>query len=168
MYIKYKTYRKILFIDLKIIKGGFIVDKILVPVDGSENSDRALIKAKELATSCESSITILHIIEDLVSPGLFRIDGTSGYDVLLQKELERDSIALLDSCKKNLKDFCGKVETVTKSGNPAQEIMEIAEKGGYDLIIIGSRGLGAVPGAMLGSVSNKIVNKSTVDVLTVQ
>ncbi len=144
------------------------MQKMLVAVDGSENSDRALQRAKTLATAFGCEITILHVTEDLVHPSLFSVDNVTGNDVLLQKEIDRSSLALLEKYKEEFKDHLGKVNTLSRSGNPAKEIIEIAESQGYNLIIIGSRGLGAFPGAMLGSVSNKVVNKAKVDVLTVQ
>lgn len=144
------------------------MDKILVAIDESDSCDRALIRAIDLATSCESSITLLHVIEDNLSPTILSLDSITIDDVLLQKELEKKSERLLDSYRLKAKDFCGKLETLTRSGKPANEIIDVAEKEDYDLIIIGKRGSGDFPGAMLGSVSNKVVNKSNVDVLTVR
>ncbi len=144
------------------------MQKILVAVDGSDNGFRALMRAKKIGSAFKCKITILHVVEDHVNPTLFSVDNISGYDVLLQKELERESAKLLDSYMEHFKDYEGEVETITENGNPANEIIKLAEKGEYCLIVIGSRGLGPFTGAMLGSVTNRVVNKSKVDVLTVK
>lgn len=141
--------------------------KILVAVDGSESAERALYRAKELGTPFFSHITILNVVEEHDYPGLFSIESVAGYELLIQKELKGASERLLDSYVEKFENYSGKVDTLTEFGKPADKIIKIAEKGEYDLIVIGSRGVRPYPGAMLGSVSNKVVNKSKVEVLLV-
>lgn len=149
-------------------KGGYIMKKLLVAVDGSENSDRALIRAKTIAAAYDSCcVTILHVTEDLVDHGRFADHNVTENDVVVQKEIKENSLRLLDYYLEKFEGSNLQVDTLSKAGNPAKEILKVAEED-YDLIIIGSRGLGAFPGALLGSVSNKVVNKSNIDVLTVR
>ncbi|MHB1044002.1 MAG: universal stress protein [Eubacteriales bacterium] len=53
-------------------------------------------------------------------------------------------------------------------GNPAREILKMAGEGNYDLIVIGGRGLGALRGALLGSVSAKVIHMASCPVTVVK
>lgn len=130
---------------------------ILVATDGSHNSERALIEAKKHAEHSSGEITILTITEPL------------GYQTRFVDEvLEKESEKILKNSLNLFKDFKGEVNTKLKRGNSADEILEEAEEGEYDLIVIGSRGLGAFSRTFLGSVSNKILNHSKINVLIVK
>ena len=65
-------------------------------------------------------------------------------------------------------DFEGKVNTLLKAGDPADVIIKEAEEGEYDILVMGSRGLGTFSRAMLGSVSNKVLNHVGINVLVVR
>jgi nucleotide-binding universal stress UspA family protein len=60
------------------------------------------------------------------------------------------------------------VEAVVEFGNPAKVILERAREAGVDLIVMGRRGLGALPGMLLGSVSGKILHLADCACLTVK
>lgn len=148
------------------------MDKILVAVDGSESANRALMKAKKIGTAFNSKITILHVIEDVTNPDALYTDAlyvshAVGYDKIVQKNLEEQSAKLLDSYMDNFKDYTGQVDTLTAKGKPGDTIIKVS-KDDYNLIVMGHRGLGALAGAMLGSVSHKVVNKSAMSVLIVK
>lgn len=142
--------------------------KILVAVDGSDSGFRALMRGHKLGSAFKSNLTILNVIDDPVDSNISTIGGFSDYRLLMEKNLKKESENLLDSYMEHFKAYPGQVDTLILFGNPANKIIELSEKEGYDLIIVGSRGLGTFAGAMLGSISNKVVNKSKVDVLTVQ
>ena len=72
------------------------------------------------------------------------------------------SEALYTTGKKELK-----VEKRIEFGSPSENIVEFAEKGNYDLIIMGSRGLGVVKRLLLGSVSDDVSHKSNCSVLII-
>lgn len=141
---------------------------ILVAVDGSKSADRALMKAKKIGTAFNSKITILHIIEDLSNPDALHISFAAGYDATVQKHLQEQSAELLDDYMKNFKDYSGTVDTLTQKGKPGDTIIKVAKEKGCSLIVMGHRGLGTLAGAMLGSVSHKVVNKSGISVLIVK
>ena len=65
-------------------------------------------------------------------------------------------------------DYNFKLFTLAKKGNPAKQILEEIQNGDYDLMIIGSRGLGPFTRAVMGSVSHKVVNDSKISVLVVK
>ncbi len=142
--------------------------KILVTVDGSESSDKVLDKAKELGNAFDSHITILHVVEDLANPNTFKMNFMAGNDKVMQDKLDKHSAELLDTYLERFEDYAGTVEGVTAKGKPGHRIIEIAEEENFDLIVMGSRGLGAFSGAMLGSISNKVVNRSKMSVLIVK
>jgi nucleotide-binding universal stress UspA family protein len=60
------------------------------------------------------------------------------------------------------------VKAEVKTGQPARVIVKTAEQGGYEAIIIGSRGHGDLEGLLLGSVSHKVANLSKCTVITVK
>lgn len=136
--------------------------KILVATDGSDNSERTLIEAKKQAEYSGGEITILTIIEPLRY-------ATLGYEpVFIAEILEEKGESLLKNSLKLFEDFKGEVNTKLRKGNPADEILKESEEGEYDLIIMGSRGLGAFSRTILGSVSNKVLNHTNKNVLIIK
>ena len=138
---------------------------ILVATDGSETSNRAILKTKELAEGLGSKITIINVANDLIAhPYLMNREyGVQTNEDLMKfgKEILKDSVKLLEG-------FEGTVETVIRSGEAGREIVDEAKSGDYDLIVMGSRGLGAFSRAMLGSVSNKVLHHVAKDILIVR
>lgn len=140
--------------------------KILVAIDGSENSKKALDKAKELALLNNSEVMILNVVSDLRNSHPYVIDRVCESEInkaLLEhgKKLLQESLKFFEGCT-------GKVSISVKCGDPAREIIDMGEKGGYDLVIMGSRGLNALSRAMLGSISNKVLNHIKISVLIVR
>lgn len=137
--------------------------KILVASDGSENSKRAIVRAKDHAGYLDGKITILTIVEPFVQYEVV------GYEPIPVDDLsEKDGKAILRDSLKSLGDFKGQVDTKLRKGNPADEILKEAKEGEYDLIIIGSRGLGTFSKTILGSVSNKVLHHAKTNVLVVK
>lgn len=139
--------------------------KILVAVDGSKASDKALDEAKKIGTFLNSEITIIYVMEDIMSHPYVHIKD---YEGSLNEAFKEQGTRVLDSAMERFKDYNGKVETLLDKGNPGNRIVKIAEDGGYDLIVMGSRGLNAVSRVMIGSVSNKVINRVEISVLIVK
>lgn len=139
--------------------------KILVPIDGSEYSTRALIKAKELALALGCDITILNVIKPMQ-------DYNYVHNKDFYKDAERSllnvSRALLEKSLEHFTDFPREVTTLFKRGDPVNEIVKFAEDGEFDLVIMGSRGLGAFSRTLLGSVSDKVIHHINTSVLIVK
>ncbi len=140
--------------------------KILVAIDGSDSANRALDKAKKIAECMGSEITILNVVTPMPNYGDVRPNLKVIQEV--QDNSKINSETMLKNVLDGFKDFTGKVETKTRLGNPAEEIILEAEGGGYDAIIMGSRGQGVFARTLLGSVSNKVVNHSNVSVFIVK
>lgn len=138
--------------------------RILVPVDGSEGSDAAVIKAGELALALGGRLDILHVSyfdsltdaeEDSWLP-----DAVAGAVGEEQRSVIRHSLALLP------KEVTA--ESWQRTGTPATEILKFAQEQEVCLIVIGGRGLGLMESLFLGSVSRKVVEASKISVLVVK
>ncbi len=139
--------------------------RILVPVDGSENSVKALNKAKELGLLNDSEILILTVVNSQRdNPYIIEQDYTSE---LSKKNIEKGKKILEESIK-IFDDYPGKVHTMLRNGDVAETIIDIAEDENYDLIVMGRRGNNISARSLLGSVSNKVLNYANKSVLVVK
>ena len=138
-----------------------MISKILVPVDGSENSFRALEQALFIAKSSGSAITAIHVIE---RPPTVYVESQKLLDELLAN-FRKESGKILDKSQEIATKSGIKLETAIMEGDPASNINGFAEKGGFDLIVIGSRGLGRLKAAIIGSTSNKVLHQAKCSVL---
>lgn len=149
------------------LKGGLIImKKILVAVDGSDYSRKALAKAKELGEKYNSEIVILYVISSLRYSHPYIIDKT--IEAEINKILLEQGKKILEESLKAFEGYPSKAVTFLKCGDPAREIIEMAKKESCDLIVIGNRGLNTISRAMLGSVSTKVINHSDISVLVVK
>lgn len=141
------------------------MEKILVAIDGSKNSERALMKAKKIGTALNSEITIIHVMKDISQSPYSSMNVSLGS---LKDSFEKQAMEILEHSLENFKDYNNKVDSLLETGNPGYKIAEVAKEGEYDLIVIGSRGLDTLSRVMLGSVSNRVVNKAETSVLVVK
>lgn len=139
--------------------------KILVAVDGSDNSKRALSETRRYAEMTNAKVTILTVLDHTFTLLNTRAKNPKTNE---DKNLEKVGEVILNEALKFFDDFNGEVYTTLRKGYPASEILEEAELGEFDLIIMGSRGLGAFSRTFLGSVSNKVLNYSKSDVLIIR
>lgn len=147
--------------------------KLLVCYDGSEPSHRAIEKAHQLTSDCGiHEVTIIHAYQDnyWVSVG----DGYAPSPDMLKK-LEKFEENQLKDKEEKIKELAkifdntdAVVDIKTIHGHPAKMITKVAEEGNYDLIIIGSRGLGGIRKVVLGSVSNAVMQGTNVSVMVVK
>jgi nucleotide-binding universal stress UspA family protein len=139
--------------------------KILLAMDHSDNSRRALEYTLKLAKIHGSKVTILHVVEPLPSApdtqiAAHALDAVGEYDA--QKFL--DTIA-----ERARTEYQIKPDVIWRVGHPAKIILEIAEHSiAADLIVMGSRGLGGFKEMLLGSVSHSVVNHAKIPVLIVR
>lgn len=138
--------------------------KILVPVDGSDNSLRALDQAIFLAKGTGASVTAIHVIEN---PPTVYVESQKLLNDLLAN-YRAESAKVLDKCKQMAEKSGVRIETVIAEGDAASNIVGYAHKEGFDLVIIGSRGLGRFKEMVLGSVSNKVLHHTKTSVLIVK
>mgnify|MGYP000846028731 CR=1 FL=1 len=139
--------------------------KILVAVDGSEYSKKALLKAKEFAAALNGEITIINVM-NVVPPYDYQHNAHKFLE--LEKLASENSHALLEKAKMHFVDSPINVELIHKRGDPANEIINFADEGNFDLIVMGSRGFGVFKRTLLGSVSDKVVHHTDASVLIVK
>lgn len=137
------------------------IKNILVPLDGSANCFRGLDTAIHMARECQATITGLYVAG---------IDRPKPNDPITPLEK-----LLLDNAQKIMKK--AKLKAAQKGilffdrvsyGDDGKRIVEVAEKNNFDLIVIGSRGMGAAKEIFLGSTSNYVLHKSKKPVLIVK
>ncbi|MGI6727898.1 MAG: universal stress protein [Anaerovoracaceae bacterium] len=148
--------------------------KILVPIDGSEYSDRAILKAKEIAKAFDSKVILLNIMSVVSAINYYpnmRYAHIDDWLKLVTKAKEH-SKELLETSKKAFGDIADQVEAVIidePGGNVARVISDYANENNIDLIVMGSNGMGSLSQRMyLGSVTTKVLHIVTKPVLVVQ
>jgi nucleotide-binding universal stress UspA family protein len=139
--------------------------KILVCTDGSEHSQKALEEASIIAGGCNADkVTIIHVYKDKSDYStLYTVnDKELNYEMfrsLAEKHKEAAAKILSDAMKifekKNIK-----ADTMLKEGHPAKTILKVASEEEFDMIVIGSRGVGGWKKRILGSVSSAVVQEA--------
>jgi len=140
------------------------IRRILVPVDFSEHSERALEHAIGLAKVFGAEIELLHSYE--VTPIV------TLYGVGYPETLDRD---LREAATRRLAEWCEKVQTEAVPVRqhvvpsfPAEAIVDQAGELDVDLIVMGTRGLSGLRHVMLGSVAERVLRRAPCPVLTVK
>jgi nucleotide-binding universal stress UspA family protein len=140
--------------------------KILVAVDGSEPSLKALKHAVELAKKHKSEIRVISVVEELKLPfgAEYRLWANESH-----QELIRNSIECLNEELSNIreKEPGIAIDAEIIEGNPADKIISFSEAENVDLIVMGKKGTGVFEGLVMGSVTQKVINKSRITVMVV-
>ncbi len=137
--------------------------RILVAVDGSHHARQAVLTAAECARELGATLTVLTVYHE--PPGF---EGEPGYSEDLEAAIRRAQV-ILDEEAAAVEAAGG--PTVRKdalgAGQPAPAILDAAASGQYDLLVMGTRGLGRLQSVLLGSVSGQVAARSTIPVLIV-
>jgi nucleotide-binding universal stress UspA family protein len=144
--------------------------KMVVPVDGSETSWRALRQAVELGTKFGGSeIIVLTVIQPYNNAALLAVPLDHNVISQSNADMERIGNEVLKQAREIVgPDYKGKVSFEMEVGHPSERILAVTKDSGADAIIIGSRGLSGIAEFFLGSVSSKISQYSNVPVLIVK
>jgi nucleotide-binding universal stress UspA family protein len=134
---------------------------ILVPLDGSENSQKALLQACELAKNQKSNLILVYVVDKPISLNLL---DRKEYLGILRKFGDK----VLIKGKQIAKNQGLDVTTIMKEGNITNEIVKLAKIKKCNLVIVGSKGLGKTARFLLGSVSSKLANSSPCSILIVK
>ena len=149
------------------------IRKILVPIDGSKNSVRALNSAINLAKFTKSRIILLHVLPtDVSSLSIIELMKplSSIQSIGYEEKLKKRGMKIIE----NAEIRCGKNKVIFNSkmvkGNPGFDTIKFAhnKKNSIDLIIMGSRGESHAEEILLGSVSYHVVHKSKIPVMIVK
>lgn len=138
--------------------------RILVAVDGSETALAAARFAADLAQRYGARLSLVHVVPKLLLPP--DVYGLTIAEV--EKEHRAYADALLDKTMAAVRAPGLEVEPVVRYGAPAEAIAEEAAAADVGMVVIGSRGLGAVARVFLGSVSDRLVHISPKPVLVVR
>ena len=139
---------------------------ILVGVDGSESSKKALKKAVELAKTLGAKLNIVAVVKPIE---LAAIDYIPPEDI---EQYEMEQIEKVKPCLKEAADFAREngIEPAVKilEGEPAEELMDYADENNCDLIVVGYRGKGGFKKLLLGSTAGNLVKYANQSVLVVK
>ena len=144
--------------------------RILLAVDGSACSDAAVEEVARRPWPGKSEIKLINVTEPPILMGMEPWVASPQYFDTLEKAVRDVASRVLEKAREKLKtskDRSLEVSSEVIQGSPAQTIVEEAEQWGADLIVMGSRGLGAWGRLLLGSVSNSVVHhaKCSVEII---
>ena len=135
---------------------------ILVAIDGSPSSQRALERACELARAGNAKLTLITVAPPVSS--YVALAGTS--PERMAEELDKWAAGVLDEAARSVPEDVT-AHTVQRSGHPGPEILEEVKRGGYDLIVLGTRGRGRAQEGVLGSVNGYLHFHAQAPILSV-
>lgn len=144
---------------------GFALKKILVPIDFSESSERALQYASSFARHFDALLILMHVAEFHYGP----LEGVEGIDLdYIKKRLKdeaRERLTTLHLATDRRDLSC---ETVVRVGRPSREIVAEARKREIDLIIIATHGRSSLKHVFMGGTAENVVRLAPCPVLTVR
>lgn len=130
--------------------------KILLAYDGFQHSQHALEEAAALAANGGAEVTVFSVVPEAEARG-----SKSGGHRWLAPHAHHD----VAFAHRYLNERGIQAEMKISHGTPADEIRKEASEGGYDLVVVGSRGRGALGELILGSVSQKLVDEAPAPIL---
>jgi len=142
------------------------VNRILVPVDFSDHSKRALECAKTLAQKFDASLHLLTVVPNpfvLPSPGPLYVPLPTDYLEGLRRDAESQIGGLLTADERAL----FRAESAVVFGDPSTEIADYASRANIDLVVMGTHGRSGVAHMVLGSVAERVVRTMSCPVVTV-
>lgn len=155
-----------------------LFDKILVPIDGSEHSLKAIEAAVQIAKKFHGKISLIHVYSVSVTPLMMPEPSTftpPAAPIMAPVEISKITEGAREAGKRILSDGEDKVkaekvpvDTLMNEGHTVQEIIRTAKEGKYDLIVIGARGISHVRELLLGSVTDGVIHHAVCPVLVVK
>ena len=136
-------------------------ENIVLAFDGSEYSDKALLRAKAIAERFDATLWLVHVFRnpsDLL--------GYTDFEKIYAKR-KSAAQAVMDDALQKLGRTTVSVHEELQEGHETESILKVAEKCAADLIVMGTRGLGAVKGLLVGSVSRKVIYLAECPVMVV-
>ncbi|KYH42601.1 MAG: UspA domain-containing protein [Candidatus Bathyarchaeota archaeon B63] len=150
------------------------LSRILVPIDDSKPSMKALELAMDLAMKYKSRICIVNIIPThQLYHWLIALRSTFSHETLfiptsLIREMEEEARSLLISTLLSIRSIGIESYAIMGKGHPASEIVRIAKEENIDLIVIGSKKPSIFAGLLFGNISRSIISKAPCPVLVVK
>jgi nucleotide-binding universal stress UspA family protein len=139
-----------------------MIKSILVPVDGSEHSGKALTLAVDVAEKYDASLSVLFVAPHKIDGDLQHFAATEYSSEYIPK-YDRVVRELSENMGNNtIKRMINKLKTnvvikpVVLIGNPAEQIVEYSMNNNFDMVVMGNRGLSDIKGMMMGSISRRV------------
>jgi nucleotide-binding universal stress UspA family protein len=136
-------------------------NKILVPLDGSANSMRGLDRAIEIAKGGNAEITGFYVFHLPLAAGI-------KYTAKMKDEAQKKAVKAIGPAMNKTQKAGATFKYKTGGGHTGSEIVKAAQKGKFDMIVIGARGVGGAKETFLGSTSNYVMHKTKIPVLVVK
>jgi nucleotide-binding universal stress UspA family protein len=141
------------------------IEKILFPIDFSEEFETLLPWVSTFVTSFEATLYVLFVAQDLRDFSSFYVPH-GNLNQFQEEALKAAQKKMSQTAKETFKAF-KKVESRVVQGSPADQIIETAKKENVDLIIMGTHGRKGLERAIFGSVCDKVVRTAPCPVLTI-
>lgn len=142
------------------------IKRILVPVDFSKFSKQALIYAKEIASSYDAMLQLLHVVEEKIHPSFYVTGKDSIFDFM--PEIITKSKQVMQEMMDETGGPNVPAEFFVTDGVSAREIIDFAQENGTDLIVVATHGLTAVDRFYMGGVAEKVARRASCPVFTVK
>ncbi len=147
----------------KATKAPVTLKRILVPVDFSEPSMKAVPYALAFAKQFKAELVLVHIVEQVIYPGDWMIPPFPTGDFASESREQ-----LMTKLRSTCAEKTGKVTPIVRFGRAWQEIIEVAREQKCDMVIMATHGYTGLRHVLLGSVAEKIVRHAACPVLTVR
>lgn len=137
---------------------------IVAGTDGSETAEQAVREAAGLARSTGARLVLVSAFSDL-HPYRERLQSSAREDLI---DLQKVSDQVLQRAANAVSGDDLEIEMVSRQGDPAEVLADVAQEQGAQMIVLGDRGLSAVKRFLLGSVSNKLAHHAPCNILIVR
>lgn len=142
--------------------------RILAAIDGSEITEKVLRNARHIAEKLEAEVKVVTVVKRIRPAYHYRIGSDYALTEMVNHEAEATAKKIIEHADEIFKGFPGKYQTSMLYGEPAEELLLLAETEKPDLLIMGNRGLGGFQRVMLGSVSTKVLHHATCDMMIIK
>lgn len=137
---------------------------ILIAIDGSDASQRALVRAVEEAKVWKARLQVIYVVES----GLFSSLPVDNTVEIMYRVLEKEGNTVLEKAKQYAAENGVSATTHMKQGHAGSEVVALADKEKADLVMIGSHGKSQADRLLIGSVSTYVVTHSKVTTMVVR
>ena len=150
-----------------------MIKKILVAIDGSGHSLKAVDYASTIAAGCKAKVIILSVVKEHMAKELpaelrayAKLEDISVADLDNLKKITADLV--MDAAERSREKGAEDVVTEVQTGPVARTIVACAQQNDVDMLVIGSRGLGNIEATLRGGVSHRVELLAKCPVLTVK
>jgi nucleotide-binding universal stress UspA family protein len=142
--------------------------KILIPVDGSPASLRAVDFAIEMVGQNPGTSLVLLHVANIPAFGLASVSGPMATDDWLQEAVSQASAKALSNATGKCQRSSVTFKTLTRTGQTAETIAQVARSEDVKHIVMGTRGLGGIQGLLLGSVATQVIHLAEVPITLIK